>query len=105
MNYAERERVKIWGRGRVVTDDSDLLREVADPAYDARIEQAIVLRVSAWDVNCPQHIPRLVTAEGVRAKFDVLERRIRYLEKTLGDAGIAFAPESHQEQVEDAHRE
>jgi len=46
----------------VVTDDADLLARVADPDYGARIEQAIVFTVLAWDWNCSQHIPRLVPA-------------------------------------------
>ena len=105
MNYAERERVKIWGRARVVTDDTELLRTLADPAYDARVEQAIVVRVSAWDVNCSQHIPRLIATERVREDFNVLERRIRYLEKSLNDAGIAFAAESLPEEFAEHDRE
>ena len=105
VNYAERERVKIWGRAKVVTDDPELLRALVDPAYDARIEQAIVMSVSAWDVNCPQHIPQLVAVERVRTEFDVLERRVRYLEKALQDAGIAFAPASAFEESEEHERE
>lgn len=62
MDYAEARRLKLWGRARVVAHDPDLLARVADPGYGARIEQAIVFRVLAWDWNCSQHIPRLVPA-------------------------------------------
>ena len=62
MDYAEARRLKLWGRARVVADDPDVLARVADPGYGARIEQAIVFRVLAWDWNCSQHIPRLVPA-------------------------------------------
>jgi len=92
MNYAERERIKIWGRARLVTDDAALFDELAQPDYKAEIEQAIVLHVTAWDANCHQHIPRLVHAEGVEASFAALRQRIKYLEMTLGEAGVAFAP-------------
>jgi uncharacterized protein len=62
MDYAKAQRLKLWGRARVVADDPDLLARVADPEYGARVEQVIVFRVLAWDWNCSQHIPRLVPA-------------------------------------------
>ena len=62
MDYAEGRRLKLWGRARIVVDDRELLARVADPAYGARIEQAMVFTVLAWDWNCSQHIPRLVPA-------------------------------------------
>jgi predicted pyridoxine 5'-phosphate oxidase superfamily flavin-nucleotide-binding protein len=64
MDYAAARRLKVWGRARVVVGDSGLFTRLADPGYRARIEQAIVFTVEAWDWNCSQHIPRLVPAEG-----------------------------------------
>jgi predicted pyridoxine 5'-phosphate oxidase superfamily flavin-nucleotide-binding protein len=61
MDYAEARRLKLWGRSRVVSDPA-LLARLADPAYAARIEQAIVFTVLAWDWNCSQHIPQWVPA-------------------------------------------
>ena len=58
MDYAKQERVKIWGRARIVENDPALLASLATPGYDARAERAIVIKVQAWDSNCPQHIPR-----------------------------------------------
>jgi uncharacterized protein len=60
MDYAEAQRLKLWGRARVVRDDPHLLTQVKDTAYGAAVEQAIVFRVLAWDWNCSQHIPRLL---------------------------------------------
>jgi len=56
MDYANRIRVKIWGRARVVTDDPELLEALTDPEYPGQPEQAIVFEVEMWDRNCPQHI-------------------------------------------------
>ncbi len=56
MDYANRQRVKVWGRAHVVENDPELLARVADADYDARIERVIVFDVEAWDSNCPQHI-------------------------------------------------
>ena len=64
MDYAAARRLKIWGNARVVADDAELFARLADPGYGARIEQAIVITIGAWDWNCSQHIPRLVPAEG-----------------------------------------
>ena len=59
INYAERTRLKVWGRGRVVDDDPALLEQVRDSDYPARPERVIRMRVQAWDTNCNSHIPHL----------------------------------------------
>src|SRR5262245_42771268 len=63
MDYRRRRRIKIWGRARVVEDDPALVERLSDPAYEGRPEQAIVFRIEAWDINCPQHIPKRYDAE------------------------------------------
>ena len=64
INYVHRRRVKIWGTARTVEDDPELLTLLHDPAYPARAERAILFSVTAWDINCPQHIhPRLPQAD------------------------------------------
>ena len=62
MDYAAARRLKLWGCARVVAGDPDLFVRLATPGYQARIEQAIVFTVRAWDWNCSQHIPKLVPA-------------------------------------------
>jgi predicted pyridoxine 5'-phosphate oxidase superfamily flavin-nucleotide-binding protein len=62
MDYADRRRLKLWGRARVVREDAELFARVTDPAYGATVEQAIVFMLSAWEWNCSRHIPRLVPA-------------------------------------------
>jgi len=89
MNYAEAERIKIWGTARVVQPDVELAAQLVDPHYHARIEQAIVFDVAAWDANCSQHIPHLVHAEAAEAEIKALRERVRSLETMLRDAGTA----------------
>ena len=60
LDYAERTRLKIWGRGEAIDDDPALLERVRDPDYPARVERVIRMRVEAWDTNCNSHIPLLV---------------------------------------------
>ncbi len=85
MDYANRRRIKIWGRARVVEDDPALLERLIDPAYKARPERAFVFEVEAWDVNCPQHItPRYTEAE-IAPVIERLQSRIAALEAKLAD--------------------
>ena len=56
MDYANQQRVKLWGTARVVEDDAELLERLRDPDYPGKVERAIVFTVEAWDINCPQHI-------------------------------------------------
>jgi len=60
MDYAAARRLKLWGHARVVTHDPALFARLGDPAPGARVEEAIVFTVVAWDWNCSQHIPKLV---------------------------------------------
>lgn len=80
MDYAQQRRIKIWGTARVVRDDPELLVRLRLEDYRARIEQAILFTVDAWDINCPQHIPRKFNADRVTGVIDRLERRIETLE-------------------------
>jgi uncharacterized protein len=75
LDFAERRRIKIWGRARVVEDDPALLARLADPGYRARPERAILFTVEAWDVNCSQHItPRFTEAEVTQATAPMRDR-------------------------------
>lgn len=83
MDYANRSRVKIWGTCTVVEDDPALLAELTLPDYDARVERAFVIRVSAWDANCPQHIPQRLEAADAQEALSLRDRRIAELEAQL----------------------
>jgi hypothetical protein len=80
MDYAHRQRIKIWGRARVVENDAELLAKLMPEGYDARPQQAILFTIETWDVNCPQHIPQKFDAADVAAAVAKLERRVSELE-------------------------
>jgi hypothetical protein len=80
IDYAAQQRIKIWGEARVVEDDPDLVARLMPAAYEARPEQAILFRVSAWDANCPQHIPQRFEAAEVAAMLAERDERIATLE-------------------------
>jgi uncharacterized protein len=83
MDYAHRRRVKIWGEARVVDDDPALLKSLMPTGYKARPEQVILFKVSAWDTNCPQHIPQKFDAADVATALGLGEQRILELEAEL----------------------
>jgi predicted pyridoxine 5'-phosphate oxidase superfamily flavin-nucleotide-binding protein len=80
MDYANRRRIKLWGRARIVEDDAALLARLVPASYSARPEQAILFEVDSWDANCPQHIPQKFDAADVGTAITSLEERIATLE-------------------------
>lgn len=83
MDYAHRRRVKIWGEARVVEDDPALTQSLMPKGYRARPEQVIVFKITAWDTNCPQHIPQKFDAADVAAALAARDERIAELEAEL----------------------
>jgi predicted pyridoxine 5'-phosphate oxidase superfamily flavin-nucleotide-binding protein len=83
MDHAHRRRVKIWGEARVVDDDPALMKSLMPQGYKARPEQVILFKVSAWDTNCPQHIPQKFDAADVAAALASRDARIAELEAEL----------------------
>ena len=80
LDFANRQRIKIWGRARVVENDPKLMERLIDPGYRARPERAIVFTVEAWDGNCSQHITERYTQSEVAAAVLGLRDRIAALE-------------------------
>jgi predicted pyridoxine 5'-phosphate oxidase superfamily flavin-nucleotide-binding protein len=80
MDYAQRRRVKLWGRARVVEDDPALLARLWPEGYTARPEQIILFEVEAWDTNCHQHIPQMFHADDVGRTIVELQTRIEELQ-------------------------
>src|SRR5215211_6370376 len=83
IDYAHRQRVKIWGEARIIEDDPALTARLMPDGYKARAEQAILFTVSAWNANCPQHIPQRFEAADVAAALAERDSRIEMLEAEL----------------------
>ncbi len=90
MDYANRRRVKLWGRLRVVEDDPALLHSLAPEADQAVPQRAILFQVEMWDINCPQHITPRFTEADLAEPIGRLHARIAELE-----AEIAAVREKH----------
>lgn len=95
MDYASRQRLKILGRARLVSeaDDPTLLAQLRLPSYRAQVERAVVITVDAFDWNCPQHItPRFTEAEideavqPLRTELEQLRGEVARLRASLSAA-------------------
>ena len=80
LDFANRQRIKLWGRARVVEGDAALLERLIDPGYRARPERAILFTIEAWDSNCSQHITERFTQAEVAIAVTGLRERIVALE-------------------------
>jgi predicted pyridoxine 5'-phosphate oxidase superfamily flavin-nucleotide-binding protein len=80
MDYANRARLKAFGRVRLVTPDEDsaLIARLATPGYRGKIERGVIITVEGYDWNCPQHItPRFTEAEIAAATAPLREEMAR----------------------------
>lgn len=87
IDYVARKRIKLWGEARVVSDDPDLTRSLAHPQYRARLERAIIFKLTSWDANCSQHIIPRYSADVLEPAFDRLQQRIEKLETQVRSLG------------------
>jgi len=85
IDYANRQRVKLWGEARVVEDDAARLADLMPKDGKSRGEQVLEFRVLAWDANCPKHIPRRLDAVDVMQALEQRDRRIAELESKIAD--------------------
>lgn len=100
LDPARRQRIKIWGRARVIEDDAALVEKLFDAGYNARPERAILFTIDAWDVNCSQHIvARFTEAEieeafaAVRGKLEELQTENARLRALLAQSPRSMPPE------------
>jgi predicted pyridoxine 5'-phosphate oxidase superfamily flavin-nucleotide-binding protein len=86
-HFATQQRVKLWGRARIVEGDLELMERLVAPQYKAKPERAIAFTLEAWDVNCRQHIvPRYSEAE-IAPAIERLAQRIKELEEEVARLG------------------
>lgn len=83
MDYPNRARIKLWGQAEVIYNDTDLIESLHDNSYKAQPERAILFTISAWDVNCPQHILPRYTEEDIEKMAQPLHHKIAELEKQI----------------------
>lgn len=66
MDYPGQRRLKLWGRARLVDEDSEpeLIARLESADYRAPVERGVLITIEAYDWNCPKHItPRFTERE------------------------------------------
>ena len=80
MDFANRRRIKIWGRAEVAAHNDELREKLHDESYGSEPERMFLFHIDAWDVNCPQHIKPRFTEEEIGESIQALRDRIAQLE-------------------------
>jgi predicted pyridoxine 5'-phosphate oxidase superfamily flavin-nucleotide-binding protein len=80
LDFADRQRIKLWGRARVIEDDQPLIDELFDHGYRARPQRAILFTIEAWDVNCSQHITARFTQAEISEATQALQVHLAQLQ-------------------------
>ena len=81
MDYARQQRVKIWGKAKVVEDDGALIQRLSEGlTLRKKPQRAILFTVATWDINCRQHITPRYTEDEIHPAIEKLQARILELE-------------------------
>jgi len=80
MDYPNQRRLKLWGEVEFIEpkEDPDLLAQLHNGKEI--VERIVKITVSAFDWNCPRHIPRRFTLEELEPEFSTLRDRLGELE-------------------------
>lgn len=82
MDYPNQARLKILAHmaARDLAADPELAARLANPGYRARPERGFILRLEAFDWNCPQHITRRFTGPQIETVLGPMRQKIADLE-------------------------
>jgi uncharacterized protein len=81
VDYPGQARLKILGRAEILDGEQAAawIDRVRNDAYQAAIERVCVIRLQAFDWNCPQHITPRFTAEQIEDALAPIEQRMEQL--------------------------
>lgn len=80
LDFSRRQRIKLWGRARVVENDEALVEKLFDHGYKAKPERVILFTIEAWDVNCSQHITARLSEAEIEAMLGTVQERYAALQ-------------------------
>lgn len=83
MDYANARRLKIWGHVRIVEPETPQWDALPSDWLPPKAERLMTIPVSAFDWNCPQHIPRRLTDGEVMDHIAALEADNKRLRMAL----------------------
>jgi predicted pyridoxine 5'-phosphate oxidase superfamily flavin-nucleotide-binding protein len=89
VDYPSRSRLKLLGHAQIVGPEQiELLATLQTPGYRAKVERGFLVRIAAFDWNCPQHITPRFTEAQIATATAPLRARIETLERELAAARI-----------------
>ncbi len=94
VDYPSQTRLKILGHAQIFEADAQWIERLREPGSKDPIERAYVIRVEAFDWNCPQHITPRFTEEQIREALEPFEQRVEELERETRGSVNHSAPSS-----------
>jgi predicted pyridoxine 5'-phosphate oxidase superfamily flavin-nucleotide-binding protein len=91
LDPARKQRIKLWGRARIVENDPALIENLFDKGYKAKPERALLFTIEAWDVNCSAHIVARFTEAELEQAFETVKQKIAALETENATLRAALA--------------
>ena len=91
IDFSRRQRIKLWGRARVVENDDALVQKLFDQSYKARPERVILFTIEAWNANCSQHITARLSEGEIEQVFASVQERISALQADNASLRAALA--------------
>lgn len=80
LDFARQQRVKLWGRARVIENDNALIEKLFDAGYKAKPERAILFTIEAWDPNCSSHIVTRFSEKDLEEAMATIQSKIAGLQ-------------------------
>jgi hypothetical protein len=106
VDYPSRSRLKLLGHARLVSpEQAELLGSLQTPGYRAKAERGFLVRIAAFDWNCPQHITPRFTESQIATATAPLHARIEALEKELAEGRASRSDPPTAVRAPSAHRE
>ncbi|SRR6266851_9999977 len=83
VDYPDQARLKILGHAEIFegAQAREWIERLREPNYKASVERVFVVRIDAFDWNCPQHITPRFTEEQIQEALAPVERQMQELEQ------------------------
>lgn len=83
VDYPAQTRLKILGHVQILegADASEWVQRLGESGRKVPVERVFVIRIAAFDWNCPQHITPRFTEEEIQEAVAPLQRRLEQLEQ------------------------
>lgn len=92
MDYANKRRLKIMGCvSQVDEQDWETLASLEDEHYKARVERGFIIKIIAFDWNCPQHITPRYTEKDLSTMLAPLQNQVKMLNAQVNSSKQAIA--------------